>query len=81
MKEILQTLKAILILILYPLYFIRYTYDCFNNRGWYIHYYLEQSWYKMIFLIDLSLLFSARSICKGDFSPNFKELEFRALIL
>ena len=57
MKEILQTLKLLPIFILYPLYFIGYTYDCFNNRGWYIHYYLEQSWYKMIFLIIWILIF------------------------
>ena len=63
MKEILQTLKVILILILYPLYFIGYTYDCFINRKWRMDYYLEYSWYKMIFLIIWILIFFFGAIC------------------
>ena len=58
MKEILQALKLISIIILYPFYFVGYNYDFFRSNYFNcFEYYLEQSWYKMIFLIIWTLIF------------------------
>lgn len=57
MKEILQALKILLILALYPLYFIGDAYESFFKYDWSLLYYLDQSWYKMILTIIWVLVF------------------------
>jgi hypothetical protein len=65
MIEILQALKLLPILILYPLYFIGYTYNFFHLKQFRncFEYYLEKSWYKIIFLIIWILIFFFGVLC------------------